>query len=74
MRKVINDGQEFIDTMEALVDRSSLNYVLNTLTQICFLKADHISSNWQDEGLAKLWIRAGEKIEALADTKNFEGL
>jgi len=45
--------------LETLVDAHGLDSVLLDLAGICFGKADHIRTNWQDEKLAKVWEKAG---------------
>ena len=56
------------DTLESMVDMYGLGHILNSLSAICFLKAEHIRSAWQDEGLAKDWEYAGDKINDLPPT------
>lgn len=53
--------------LEALVDSSSLESVLNHLVGICNLKAEHLRENWQDESTAILWDRSARMIEKTAD-------
>ena len=49
--------QEMQDTLEALIDGSTLANVVNALVHISEEKAEHIRSHWQDEALAKTWDR-----------------
>jgi hypothetical protein len=51
--------------LETILDSSSLSKTLELLAEVCQDKAEHIRTNWQDEGLAKLWNRAGNKISAI---------
>lgn len=55
------------EQLESIIDRSSLNYVLGTLAQICFEKSEHITGNWQDDLLAEFWQVAGDELDKLAD-------
>ena len=55
--------QDERNTIESLIDSSSLANVVDALTTICYEKADHIDSNWQDHGLARMWTKAGKSIE-----------
>lgn len=60
------DSQE----LERIIDACGLDEVINTLADICFGKAEHLRSNWQDNNTAKLWELAGVCINAtLADRK-----
>jgi hypothetical protein len=44
-----------METLETMVDRTSLSDVLYALEQIALAKAEHIAANWQDYGSAALW-------------------
>lgn len=54
-----SDKQE----LESILDRSSPQAMMNALAEVCFEKADHVRSNWQDESLAKVWERCGSMID-----------
>jgi len=54
------------DTLEELVDHTSLHDVLDSLSTICYEKADHVRTTWQDIPLARLWIHAAKLLDALA--------
>lgn len=56
------------------VDRTSMSSVLTALEEIAIEKADHVGSNWQDEQLAKAWMRVARAIEKAADKVRGEGL
>lgn len=60
--------QEDQDRLEEMIDRTSLGAVLGSLTIVCLEKAEHIASNWQDDGLATEWARSARRIAKLADT------
>ena len=53
---------EDMDILEDLVDRYTLADVLEALTEVCELKADHLRSNWQDSNGAKVWSAVGAKV------------
>ena len=55
--------QELADQLEPLIDRASLAMVLEALSQVCWEKADHLQSNWQDPVTAKAWHKAGNAID-----------
>lgn len=59
-------GRE-LDALEAMVDRASVRGVLDGLSQICAGKAEHLSSNWQDEYAAKLFLAAGRVVDRAAN-------
>tara|TARA_R110002073_G_scaffold327139_1_gene507566 strand:+ start:479 stop:769 length:291 start_codon:yes stop_codon:yes gene_type:complete len=41
--------------LESMIDRLGMSEIMLLLVHICDEKAEHIRSNWQDEGLAKRW-------------------
>jgi len=59
-------GRSELEDLEDMIDRSSLEEVLVGLAQICYEKAEHLRSNWQDEGAARIWERDAKKLDALA--------
>ena len=48
--------------LEALVDAHGLTEVVDVLVQICYDKAEHIRTNWQDQKLAQTWDQAGQSV------------
>lgn len=46
------------NTVEQLVDRVGLARVVTMLAVIAAEKADHIRSNWQDDKMARDYVRA----------------
>jgi hypothetical protein len=52
--------------LEDLVDALGLKGVCQSLAEICWAKAEHIRSNWQDEPLAKAWGKAAAMLERVA--------
>ena len=55
----------FQDTLEELIDQTSLHAVLDALSTICYEKADHVRTTWQDIPLARLWIHTGRLLDTL---------
>jgi len=53
------------ETLESVLDQTNLNEVIKMLGRICYEKAEHVRTNWQDEGLAKAWERNGSKLGTL---------
>lgn len=54
------------EALEAQIDKSSLHDVLHSLIAICYAKAEHIETNWQDTALAGQWGRAASILETTA--------
>lgn len=55
-------NEELAETLEQIVDRHSMHAVLEALETVCHAKADHLVSNWNDEGAARVWKRLAGKI------------
>lgn len=49
--------------VEELVDGTTLDAVLAALEETCYLKAEHLASNWQDRRTARMWHRTGKRLE-----------
>lgn len=49
--------------LEALVDKYSIETVIEALSQICSAKAEHIATNWQDAHLAKRWMVVSATVD-----------
>lgn len=44
--------------LEKLIDARGIKMVLQEISEICGLKADHVTHDWQDVRLAKAWATA----------------
>lgn len=55
--------KEMQDHLEQFVDSHSISVVISMLSEIAALKAEHVRSNWQDEGLAKVWERMVKALD-----------
>jgi hypothetical protein len=51
------------DVIEQMIDRLGTRGVLEIIASIAHDKADHLRSNWQDEGAARQWERDARTIE-----------
>ena len=54
--------EEIRDIIEEYIDKESVSDALMLIQEICFLKAEHIATNWQDEQLALDWEKTGNII------------
>jgi hypothetical protein len=57
--------QEDEEKLEALIDQYSLTDVLASLVDICYGKAEHLASDWQDETAAKSWEQDAKIIDRI---------
>ena len=60
-------GQEAQKSLEAIVDSVGMAELFLNLAAVCYGKADHLRTNWQDESAAKEWDKAGLAIDALTE-------
>lgn len=51
--------------LEDIVDSIGLTETLQALVQICYGKAEHLESNWQDANSAKTWTKDAATIEKI---------
>ena len=49
--------------LEELIDSNSLASVVYALSEICWGKADHLRTNWQDHASALAWEQMGKRLE-----------
>ena len=49
--------------LETLLDREGLRYVLDTLSEICEEKREHVLTVWNDKGLARAWRENAKACE-----------
>jgi len=53
------------EVLEAMIDKHSLDEVLEVLETICWEKEEHVRTNWQDQFLAGLWKRAAKGLQKI---------
>ena len=56
------EHKSHFDALEEILDQTNINEVVKLLAHICYKKAKHVRSNWQDETLAKAWEHNGSKL------------
>lgn len=64
--------QAGLERLEGFIDATSLSYVVSVLGEICFQKADHLNTNWQDKVAADLWNDAGELLGKIAERQTIK--
>jgi hypothetical protein len=57
---------ELQEQLEALIDRHSLNTVIEALGEVAFAKSNHVAENWSDMAASKAWQIAGSGLQKLA--------
>lgn len=66
--------QKECETLESMIDVSSLNHVLESLATIAREKSEHIESNWQDAPSARAWRSAAKSIDRAAESVTAMGV
>jgi len=61
------ESAELERSLESLLDQSSLSNLLQALGQVCYEKADHLRSNWQDRLSASSWELAARRVQGCGD-------
>ncbi len=51
------------ELFEHINDKNDLEFVLEELSNTCHGIAEHIATNWQDDLMADLWDRYGDRID-----------
>ena len=59
----MKNHETLAEELESLIDAVNLNHVLEALIEVCYGKAEHLRSNWQDAAAAKLWEKAGAVLD-----------
>jgi histidinol-phosphate/aromatic aminotransferase/cobyric acid decarboxylase-like protein len=57
-----NDHNANLDTIEEMIDKHGLSYVVDLVAEVCIAKADHVRETWQDRVLERTWNRNAEKL------------
>ena len=60
------NGQPDRETLERMIDENTTAMLIDTIADLCWDKAEHISENWQDLALARRWVKAAKRIETAA--------
>ena len=66
MEDVNMTSQEAQDRLEEILDAIGVSETMVNLAAVCFAKADHLRSNWQDERTAKAWDALGRRVDTLS--------
>jgi len=57
--------QDEVNTIESIIDRVGMAEFAETVTAIAHGKAEHLESNWQDKGMARVWNRIARRFDKL---------
>jgi len=59
--------------LESLIDRHGLTHVVNTLSVICFEKAEHIRSTWGEDIDCEHWEKDSRTLDKAARAIRSDG-
>lgn len=65
-------AEEMQLSLEEMIDKTHIRYVLELLEEICNEKAMHIEANWQDD--ATNWYKAAELIGRTAQQPEIKAI
>lgn len=65
---------ELMAKVEGLIDSAGIDRFVEAFMRICFEKADHIRSSYDDRQLANAWDRIGNRIGTLLHAIAKEGI
>lgn len=51
--------------LESAIDSYGFDVVLCALVHACVMKADHLTTNWQDKGAAAVWNHRANRLNTL---------
>lgn len=61
----MSQAQRDLIELELMIDRNTIDKVLDALVRICSEKADHIEENYSDVPLAERWRAIAKRIDAV---------
>lgn len=56
----------FDDSVEKLIDSAGVQRLLDSISDICAEKSEHILESYDDRPLARLWMQTGIAVGKLA--------
>ncbi len=57
---------DFKYELESYIDKYSLADLCEMIARICYEKAEHLRSAWQDEALAESWEKTAIQLEKIS--------
>ncbi len=60
---------EQLNSLESLIDYTSVRALLEAIADICTAKAEHVTGHWQDTPLAYAWEEAAIAVRNTADMR-----
>lgn len=55
-----------LEQLEAIIDSIGLAMTVRAISTICYEKAEHIATNWQDASTGKVWAKGGALLDVTA--------
>lgn len=59
---IIKIKELITERLEKIVDEYTIEQTIEALAEVCFLKSEHLKTNWQDEYSSELWEKIGNKL------------
>jgi hypothetical protein len=74
MAKMKEKDIDIEEILEGIINDATLDYLLDKLEKICYAKAEHVYSNFQDRKLGYSWEICGIAIAKASVLANKAGL
>ena len=74
MSNIAEAKKQYKNLAEEAIDAYGLQRTLELIAEICWEKAEHIRSNWQEPDMAVVWERASQIILRASINRTIESL
>ena len=65
--------QQLSETLETMIDKYGLEYILDDIANICNEKSEHVMSSYQDIETANAWASAALRVQNVAAFCSIDG-
>jgi len=60
-----------VEEVEDLIDRYGITTLIDAVVEVCFLKEEHVRTNWQDHALGDAWQRTALTLKKACERISF---
>jgi hypothetical protein len=57
--------QDALEFLEGTVDAAGMQYLIDRAAAVCWAKAEHLLSAWQDEATARKWEQLAVALDSI---------
>jgi hypothetical protein len=62
------------EEVEKLIDACDVSGLLDAISDVCYAKAEHLETNWQDSAAAARWQRVAIHFQAMKESSAVKGV